>query len=318
MISSAPLIEIGVMVALAALVVTAVVADGTQRRQRRVVDRLTRYCLNPQEAEKRAPRFDIVQRIVDVVMVIAQPVVVALFGRERDRLVVKQLLWSAGFRSDHAMSMLAAIKAAAAIGGGVGVYGFLLYSNGEVDATDPVNLVFMAGGVVVGSIVPEYILRHTANTRREEMRASLPDAIDLMVIAAQAGLSLDMAMDRVRREMHSFAPSLAGEFAITMAELQALPDRTEAFQNLSDRIGVKEVQSFALALMQTVRYGTPFAKSLKALGTDLRQARMIALEERGAKLPALLSLPLIVFIMPSLFIVILGPAILSIMENFNR
>jgi tight adherence protein C len=118
--------------------------------------------------------------------------------------------------------------------------------------------------------------------------------------------------------MKSFAPALAGELSITMAELQALPDRTEALQNLGDRTGIREVQTFSLALIQTIRYGTPFAASLKALGQDLRQARMIALEERGAKLPALLSLPLILFIMPAVFVVVVGPAILSIMESFGR
>jgi tight adherence protein C len=308
--------EVALMAGIVGLILLAVVYDRAQRQKLRFVERLGRYGRSGDLAKRRHLRRDIIERTIRLVLVVARPIVAALFGRERDRKAIRQLLWSAGFRADNAVSLMAAAKAAFAIGASIAAY-FLVVEHGLLGMGVLIDTLAVAGGLVVGGIVPEYALNMLAHRRREQLRESLPDAIDLMVIAAEAGLALDMAIDRVRRELQGLAPALAGELAITMAELQALPDRAEAFRNLGDRTGIKEVQHFASALMQTVRYGTPFAKSLKALGTDLRQARMIALEERGAKLPALLSLPLILFIMPAVFIVVVGPAIVAILETFS-
>ena len=98
--------------------------------------------------------------------------------------------------------------------------------------------------------------------------------------------------------------------------MQALPDRAEALRAFGERMDTREARAFALTLTQSIRYGSPFSVSLKTLGQDLRQAKMLALEERGAKLPALLSLPMIVFILPAVFVVVLGPAVLSVSGMF--
>lgn len=315
MTSGLSIIELAFMAGIGGLILAGIMYDHAQKRRLRIAERLARYGAGPDKNTMRHFRRDLIERIVRLIMVFAQPIVAALFGREKDRKAIRQALWSAGFRTETAVSIMAAAKAACAIGTSFAVY-FLVVDRGLLDMGDLVDAIGIAGGAVFGGILPEYALRVLAHRRREQIRDNLPDAIDLMVIAAQAGLALDMAMDRVRRELVGFAPALASELSITMAELQALPDRTEPFRNLGDRTGIKEVHSFAAALMQTVRYGTPFAKSLKALGTDLRQARMIALEERGARLPALLSLPLIVFIMPAVFVVVVGPAVIAIIETF--
>jgi tight adherence protein C len=180
------------------------------------------------------------------------------------------------------------------------------------------RFVLMAGAGVAGAIAPELVLRRLARARRDRLRDALPDAIDLIVISANAGQSLDMAIDRVAKELREFAPEMAAELQTVAAEMQALPDRTDALRNMAERTDLTEVRAFCMTLAQSVRYGSPFSDALRALGADLRAARMLAAEERGARLPAMLTLPLILFIMPAVFVVVVGPAAVSMAGLFGN
>jgi tight adherence protein C len=142
----------------------------------------------------------------------------------------------------------------------------------------------------------------------------MPDALDLMVICAEAGLSLDAALDRVSREMRPSCAELAEEVGLTGVELGFLPNRSQALQNLSDRVPIHGIVGLVNTLIQTEKYGTPLAQALRVLSAEMRNDRIMAAETKAAKLPATLTVPMILFILPPLFVVLLGPAILKVLE----
>jgi len=303
---------VAIGVAAALLLAAGVMLDLAVARRRRSELRFARYCLGMQVPDRVESVSGLLSRNLSALV---QPVMSgfarAFFARERERAEMRKLLWSAGYRHEQALSVLASAKLA---GVGLGAAGGT-WTGFRMALDFPVpGLLAALGGAVIGGILPEMLLRARRDARKARLRDALPDAIDLMVIAAYSGQSLDMALDRVAREMRGFAPDMADELAIVTAELQALPDRSEALRNFGERADLREARAFALTLIQTIRYGSPFTDSLKALGGDLRQARIIAAEERGAKLPALLTIPLIVCIMPAVFVVVVGPAIIAVMQ----
>jgi tight adherence protein C len=174
-------------------------------------------------------------------------------------------------------------------------------------------------GVLFGFYAPTIYLRNAAAKRAKQLQLSLPDGLDLMVICAEAGLSLDAALIRVSRELGNGSPELAEELAITAAELTFLPDRRMAFDNLNTRTNSEGIRAVVNTLQQTAKFGTPLAQSLRVLAAEMRTARMTRAEEKAARLPALLTVPMILFILPTLFIVLLGPAAIGIIDTFaNR
>ncbi len=183
----------------------------------------------------------------------------------------------------------------------------------------PPNYRFVGalGAAFVGYMAPTTILRNITARRVARMQKGLPDALDLMVICAEAGLSLDATLNRISRELEASWPELAEEFGITAAELTFLPDRRQAFDNLNLRTNMASIRGVVNTLLQTAKFGTPLANSLRVLAAEFRDARMIRAEEKAARLPALLTVPLILFILPTLFIVLLGPAALGIIDTFS-
>ncbi len=173
-------------------------------------------------------------------------------------------------------------------------------------------------GVLIGFYAPTMYLRNAAAKRAKQLQLSLPDGLDLMVICAEAGLSLDAALIRVSRELGNGSPELAEELAITAAELTFLPDRRMAFDNLNTRTNSEGIRAVVNTLQQTAKFGTPLAQSLRVLASEMRTARMTRAEEKAARLPALLTVPMILFILPTLFIVLLGPAAIGIIDTFAQ
>jgi tight adherence protein C len=173
------------------------------------------------------------------------------------------------------------------------------------------------GGILIGFFGPDVLIRNLISRRAHQMELGLPDALDLLVICAEAGLSLDASLVRVSRELELTWPDLSDEFGITAAELTYLPDRKVAFDNLNARTNMAAIRGVVNTLLQTAKFGTPLAQSLRILAAEFREARITRAEEKAARLPAMLTVPMILFILPTLFIVLLGPAILSIMDTFS-
>jgi tight adherence protein C len=166
---------------------------------------------------------------------------------------------------------------------------------------------------------PDIYLKNKITKRSHAIRKGLPDALDLLVICAEAGLTVDAAFGRVARELGKAYPELGEEFSLTAIELGFLTDRRQAFDNLSNRINLDAVKGVVTTMIQTEKYGTPLASALRVLSAEFRNERMMRAEEKAARLPAIMTIPLILFILPVLFIVILGPAACSINDSFiNR
>ncbi|WP_167737517.1 type II secretion system F family protein [Sphingomonas parva] len=162
---------------------------------------------------------------------------------------------------------------------------------------------------------PDLWLKNRVNKRSDAIRKGLPDALDLLVICAEAGLTVDAAFNRVARELGKAYPELGDEFALTSIELGFLTDRRQAFENLANRIDLEAVRGVVTTMIQTEKYGTPLASALRVLSAEFRNERMMRAEEKAARLPAIMTVPLILFILPVLFIVILGPAACSISDS---
>lgn len=176
-------------------------------------------------------------------------------------------------------------------------------------------------GLVAGSLIgaykaPDLYLKNRIQKRSAAIRKGLPDALDLLVICAEAGLTVDASFGRVARELGKAYPELGDEFALTSIELGFLTDRRMAFENLAGRIDLDAVRGVVTTMIQTEKYGTPLASALRVLSAEFRNERMMRAEEKAARLPAIMTVPLILFILPVLFVVILGPAACSIADAF--
>jgi tight adherence protein C len=225
-------------------------------------------------------------------------------------------LAQAGMRSRDALIAYLFTKLClpAALGGFTSV---LFYGFGAYNLTPMMRLVAVMGTMVAGFFLPEIILKNMADKRRNKLRLGLPDALDLMVICAEAGLSLDSALKRVAREMALSSAEVADEFGLTSVEFGFLPDRAQALRNLVRRCNLPSVRGVVNTLLQCERYGTPLAQSLRVLSAEYRNERLMRAEEKAARLPAILTVPMIVFVLPPLFVVLLGPGMLRFIDSMK-
>lgn len=230
---------------------------------------------------------------------------------------VREKLQRAGMRSRDAGLIYLFAKLVGPFA--AGLLAFTMLEAGLLgELASPSRLAITLLGVVAGFQAPDLYLSNVAAKRRQALQKSLPDGLDLLVVCAEAGLSLDAALNHVAEEIGSSAPELADELALTAVELKFLPDRRQALLNLARRIDLPAILGVVNTLLQTERYGTPLAQSLKVLSAEFREQRMLRAEEKAARLPATLTVPMIVFVLPTLFIVLIGPAILDVYDNIIR
>jgi tight adherence protein C len=221
----------------------------------------------------------------------------------------------AGFRSRDALVVYLFAKVAMPmLAGAAGVTLFILMDLGELPQL--ADIALSLGAVLLGAYAPEIFVKNAAQKRIEKIRKALPDAFDLMVICAEAGLSLDATLDRVAREIGRSSPELTDELGLASLELSFLPDRHKALEGLAERVPLSQMRALVSTLVQTERYGTPLATSLRVLAGELRHERLMRAEEKAARLPAVMTVPMIIFILPPLFVVLLGPAALRVIDEF--
>jgi len=173
-------------------------------------------------------------------------------------------------------------------------------------------------GLYFGMKAPWIYVRRKRKRRYLMIQRSLSDVLDLMTICAEAGLSLAATLDRVSKELSLSYPEMAEELSLTSLETGFLPDRKQALTNLAQRCQLPEVRGVVSVLIQTEKYGTPIAQALRVLSAEFRQARMLRAEQKAARLPALMTVPMIVCILPTLFIVIISPAIVKLLDTINK
>jgi len=219
----------------------------------------------------------------------------------------------AGYRSRDAIFVFLFFKLVAPIGTAA-IAGFFVFvlRLGNLDIAPRMGIMVLAAGF--GLMLPDILIRNASQKREDILRKAMPDALDLLVICAEAGLSLGASFDRVSNEVGANAPELAEEIGLTAVELNFLPDRAKALQGLADRVPLPGVMALVNTLLQTEKYGTPLAQALRVLSAEMREERIMKAEEKAARLPAVLTVPMIIFILPPLFVVLIGPAAIKVSQ----
>ena len=237
--------------------------------------------------------------------------------QESQLKIIQQKLAQAGIRNkEYAVIVIMARMVLPIVLGFLAVV-VLYWTNTFPEWSSFKRFIAFAVLVIAGYKGPEVYLKNKSNKRTNEVRKGLPDALDLLVICAEAGLTVDAAFNRVAKELGRAYPELGEEFALTAIELAFLTERRQAFENLAYRVDLDAVRGVVTTMIQTERYGTPLASALRVLSAEFRNERMMRAEEKAARLPAIMTVPLILFILPVLFIVILGPAACSIADAFS-
>ncbi|MBK8160725.1 MAG: type II secretion system F family protein [Rhodospirillaceae bacterium] len=195
--------------------------------------------------------------------------------------------------------------------------GYLYMSIALPNKSAELHLGVAIAAAAFGYVFPNLWLRNGIHKRQAALRRAFPDTLDLMVICVEAGMSIEAAFQKVTEEMAESAPELAEEIGITAAELAFLGDRRVAFENLAVRTGLRSFKSLSTTLVQAEKYGTPIAVGLRTISQENREERMMAAEKKAASLPAKLTVPMIVFFLPVLFIVIIVPIVIKVSATFK-
>ena len=229
--------------------------------------------------------------------------------------LAQKKLAQAGIRSkDLAVAVIFGRMVLPIVGGGAAAV--LLYLvHAFPDWSDFKRFGAFAVALLVSYKAPDLFLQNKITKRSAAIRKGRPDALDLLVICAEAGLTVDAAFGRVAKELGRAYPELGDEFQLTAIELSFLTERRQAFENLASRVDLEALRGVVTTMIQTEKYGTPLASALRVLSAEFRHERMMRAEAKAARLPAIMTVPLILFILPTLFVVILGPAACSISRS---
>lgn len=237
-------------------------------------------------------------------------IVQALNLREKfDTANIRKQLRHAGYRLEKHLVLFLAARVLLPVGLAIFVY---IYSSILLDPPPPPNirLALSMMGFIAGFYLPSLWLMNTIAKRQDSIRSAWSDALDLLLICVESGQSIDQALNRVSMEIGTQSRPLAEELQLTIAELAFLGDRSKALTNLAERVGLPGVKSAVTAMVQSERYGTPLAQALRALAKENREERMQELEKKAAALAPKLTVPMIIFFLPVIFVVLLGPALI--------
>ena len=180
------------------------------------------------------------------------------------------------------------------------------------------KLAAILGGVLVGYYGPNLYISNRASKRRDSVMQAFPDALDLLLICVESGMSIESAMQKVSQEIGGSSIELAEELTLLVAELSYLPERRMAYDGLAKRTNHPGIRSVTTAMIQAERYGTALGTALRTMAKENRELRLAAAEKKAASLPAKLTVPMILFFLPVLFIVVLGPAVMSIQDTMGH
>jgi tight adherence protein C len=227
----------------------------------------------------------------------------------------KRLLVSGGFRGRDAIVVFTFFKLVAPLVflGGAAIY---IYGADPIGKGPMLNAAAVMAAALLGSKLPDLYVKNARSKRLEAVRKALPDSLDMLVICAEAGLSSDASLKRVVAETSRKASVLAEELNQTALELGFMPERRQALENLAERVPLPSMNAFVNTMIQAEKYGTPLARAFKVLSQEQRTERMLRAEEKAGRLPATMTVPMMLFILPALFVVLIGPAVLDIMDNF--
>jgi len=237
-----------------------------------------------------------------------------LGAAEREKLAQK--LVNCGMRDANALPYFVGAKFGLAVSLPALVWSLLHYFDFWPEGL-ATQLPVLLGTTLLGWRLPDMWISRRIKEWRLQLSDGLPDALDLMVICTDAGLGLEQALDRVARDLAIGRPTLAAELRLTLAEMRVLPQIKDALTNLSTRTQSRPIQLLVSTLIQTLQYGTPLGQSLRTLSAEMHVMRFLQYEANAAKLPVLLTLPMVLFILPTMFIVVCGPAVLQVLDTIK-
>ncbi len=252
---------------------------------------------------REKPKASLVSQLVDALNL----------RRVFDTEASRELLRQAGLRNErHLMTFLAARLIAPLV---LAIVVFIYTSTVFADRVAPPMRVTATGiGLIFGYYLPTIFLKNLISRRQFSIKRAWSDALDLLLICVESGMAIEPAMQRVAREIGSASVPLAEELALTVAELSYLQDRRKAFDNLGKRVGLMTVKSVVTTLIQSERYGTPLGTALRVMAQENRDMRMSEAEKKAAALPPKLTVPMILFFLPVIFVIILGPSVILVMK----
>lgn len=223
-------------------------------------------------------------------------------------------LVSAGIRSKDAIYVYLFFKLALPIAFAIAALLYVLFSMTDDAAW---KWLIPVAAIYLGIRAPEFFVDYRRKKRYLYIQRSLADTLDLLLICAEAGLSLAQGLERVSRELSHAYPEMADELGLTSIEMSFQPDRQKTLNALAKRVQLPEIKGIVNVLIQTEKYGTPIAQALRTLGQEFRTQRMLRAEQKAARLPAIMTVPMILFILPTLFIVVIAPAAINLLETTN-
>ncbi|HET7883337.1 MAG TPA: type II secretion system F family protein [Acetobacteraceae bacterium] len=218
-------------------------------------------------------------------------------------------LATAGFRGHSALAAFVGAKLL-----GTAVLPLLCWLVVPYRWTVPMRLAVICGGGLVGMLLPDHVVRTLHKRHLAGIESGLPDALDMLVICSEAGLGLEPAIERVGREIGHAHVAVAEELLNVAREMRVNADRRAALMNMGARTGLPSLRRLGVTLIQTLQYGTPISQALRTLSAEMRQEALTRFEARAGRLPALLTVPMIVFILPCVFLIVGGPAIVRVMR----
>ena len=221
---------------------------------------------------------------------------------------LRATLVDAGLRPDSALGVFVGCKLM--LLAGLPVLAWVGLSRIEIDPL--YRNVFVAGAAIAGMLLPDFVIKQMRSRHRKQVERGLPDALDMLIICTEAGMAIETSILRVSQELRFAHAATADELAMTSNELQMTADPQVAFTNMGERTALDSLRRLGVTIVQTIQYGSPLSQALRVLATELRTEMITRYEERAARLPVLLTMPMILFILPALFLVIGGPAVIQI------
>ncbi len=223
----------------------------------------------------------------------------------------------AGYRGRQAEMMFLAARAVLPVGLFLAAV-FYLFVLGKMDYPTTIKIAIAVGGAYLGIKLPELFLRNVTDKRQLSIRRAFPDALDLLLICVESGMSLEQSFRKVAIEIGSQSVPLTEELQLTTAELSFLPDRRQALENFQERTGLEVVKQIVTVLIQAEKCGTPLGQAIRVVSQESRDQRMMEAEQKAAALPPKLTVPMIVFFLPVLFAVIMTPAGIQISATLSK
>ncbi len=280
-------------------------------QQERVRTRITR-AVGPDSGPVIEQRRDTV-RLFDLVAKFGAALAKSGILSDTTRRQLEQTISQAGLRGSRVFGMFIGSKVLLMLG--LPVVAYLIIGNAGLKTTT--FYAIMGGSFAAGMLTPDFIIKQMRSRHLKKVERGLPDALDMMVICAQAGLGLENAIERVAQEFIFANMAVATELAICSSEMRIGTDRRLALLALGERTGIDQMRRLAGTLIQTMQFGTPLSHALRVLASEMRSDNLTKFEERAARLPVFLTLPMIIFILPCVFIIVGGPAGLSIVETLG-